>query len=72
MKSLILAASLLFVGYSSLKAQEPLAVGTIVPERITFSIGDASTNGSSLENLRLGNFRQFDDQVIILMYHASW
>ena len=59
-------------GVGTMVQGEPTAVGTILPESITYSIGEPDESNQFLQNLRLSNFRGFDGQVILLMYHASW
>ncbi len=80
MKILNLKAKVLttLIGFGGLltqlvQAQEQPA-GTIVPSRISFTEGMPNSSNDLLEpsSLELTNFREFDGQVILVMYHASW
>ena len=51
-------------------AQAPL--GTIIEDDLLYSRGDPDNNGNFLVNLRPANFREFPNEVLLVVYHASW
>lgn len=65
--SLVSLVSLVSGAYS-----QTLPLGSIVEEDITFSQGTPNGSFEFLENLRVRNYREFDGEVLLVVYHASW
>jgi len=64
------ATSLLLI--SHVQGQEEVPLGSVVPERITFTQVDADLENSTVTNPRLTDFRSFEGQVLVVIYYASW
>ena len=51
-------------------------LGTVVPEEITFTLSTSTAeqlNGErSLGERRLASLTEYENQVVVLVYHASW
>lgn len=59
---------------NSAEDNQPLPLGSTVLPEITFSVGEPNNTNQRLQNLRVTNFRdeEFSDQILLVMYHASW
>lgn len=62
--------------YAQTSGPNTPAINSIVPDNLTFSVADATVDelegGSSVGVLGQTSYNNFPDQVVAVVYHASW
>ncbi len=72
MKKLIITAIIASALNAKAQSPNPIPLGTEVLERITFSEGEPSADQRTIENLTTRSLRNFEGQIMLVVYHTAW
>lgn len=73
MKKHFLSTVIMALASSSVFAQSPIPVGTIIPESLSLTLGIPNGANQALTNLNEVTFGgEFAGKAVMVVYHASW